>query len=420
MVRETNAEVLVVGAGPVGMTTALLLAERGVRAALIDGAGGTAAQSYACALHPHSLELLDRFGLSAEILEWGRRIDTVAFYEGPSRRAEIRFSELATKFPFIVVLPQNALEWLLERTLNRLAGIKVNWHHRLADLRSRSTGVVATVDELGGTSLGYIVPHWEVTVQNTTQVSAAYLVGADGHGSLVRRCLGIEFEQAGEPELFAVFEFESGAELGSEVRVVLDESTTNVLWPLPGGRCRWSFQVACQEPGEEFPAKDRRSVWVDDPVVDQQTKQHLQKLIQERAPWFTGNLKDLDWVSRVQFERRLAQRFGDGRCWLVGDAAHQTGPVGMQSFNVGLREADELAEAMHNTLRNGAAGRVFEVCEREWREEWQQLLGLKGALKVPGDADDWVKRRAAKILPCLPASGGDLVRCARQLQIELP
>jgi 2-polyprenyl-6-methoxyphenol hydroxylase-like FAD-dependent oxidoreductase len=420
MVRETNAEVLIAGAGPVGMTTALLLAEQGVKVALIDAEGGTAAQSYACALHPQSLELLDRFGLSAEILEWGQRIDTVAFYEGPSRQAEIKLADLPAKFPFVVVLPQNALEWLLERTLNRLAGIKVNWRHRLSDLRSSGSGVVANVDQLGGTSLGYIVPHWEVIVQDTTQVAAAFLVGADGHASLVRRCLGIEYERVGQPELFAVFEFETNAELGSEVRVVLDDATTNVLWPLPGGRCRWSFQVAGEDASEEFPEKDRRSVWIDDPEADQRIKRHLQKLVLERASWFTGNVKEISWVGHVQFGRRLAKRFGDGRCWLVGDAAHQTSPVGVQSLNVGLREAGGLAETLQNVLRGGAAGNVFENYDRRWREEWQRLFGLKGAPKASGNADDWVRRHAAGILPCLPASGDDLAQCMKQIQLELP
>ncbi len=419
MVQETNADVLVVGAGPVGMTTALLLMERGVKAALIDTESGTAAQSYACALHPHSLELLDRFGLIKEILEWGRRVDTVAFYEGPSRRAEVKLAALTGKFPFAVVLPQNALEWLLERTLNRLAGIEVHWHHRLADLRSGAGGVVAHVDELSGTSLGYIVPHWEEIVRNTTQVSAPALVGADGHRSLVRRCLGIDYERVGDPELYWVLEFETDAEPANEVRVVLSESTTNVLWPLPGLRYRWSFQISPATAGEEFPEKDRKSTWIDDPELNQRIKQHAQKLVAQRAPWFRGEIQKLDWVSYVQFERRLVKHFGDGRCWLAGDAAHQTSPVGVQSLNLGFREAEAIATALRSSLNDKAPANVFETFDQRFRKDWQQLLGLNGALKPAAGAGDWVKRHAARILPCLPASGEHLAQCLSQLNLEL-
>ncbi len=420
MVPETHTDVLVVGAGPVGMVTALLLTERGVKAALIDTESGTAAQSYACALHPHSLELLDRFGLIKEILEWGRRVDTIAFYEGPTRRAEIKLSALSGKFPFAVVLPQNALEWLLERTLNRLAGIEINWHHRLADLRSGVGGVVAHVDELSGTSLGYIVPHWEEIVRNTTQVSVPALVGADGHRSLVRRCLGIDYERVGESELYWVIEFETDAEPGSEVRVVLDENTANVLWPLPGGRCRWSFQISPAVAGEEFPEKDRKTAWIDDPELNQRIKQHAQKLVTQRAPWFRGEMQKLDWVSYVQFERRLVKRFGDGRCWLAGDAAHQTSPVGVHSLNLGFCEAEAIATALKNSLSAKAPATLFETFDQRFRKGWQQLLGLNGVLKASAGADDWVKRRAARILPCLPASGEHLAQCLSQLRLELP
>jgi NADPH-dependent dioxygenase len=425
MVRETNAEVLIVGAGPVGMTTGLLLAEQDVKAALIDTESSTAAQSYACALHPRSLAVLDRFGLIKEILEWGRRIDTVAFYEGTTRRAEIKLSALAgnsqspVKFPFLVVLPQNALEWLLERTFSRLAGAEVNWHHRLADLRSDAGGVVAHVDELGGTALGYIVPHWEQIVRNTARVSVPALVGADGHRSLVRRCLGIAYEQVGEPELYWVLEFETEAGPGNEVRIVLDETTTNVLWPLPGNRCRWSFQVVPGGANEEFPEKERRSNWMDDPHINQRITDHARKLVQQRAPWFHGEFRKLDWVSYVQFERRLARHFGDGRCWLAGDAAHQTGPVGVQSLNLGLREAGEIAAAIKASLRGENSTSIFETFDQRNRKQWLQLLGLNGALKTTSATDDWVKRRAARILPCLPASGDDLAQCLTQLHLEL-
>ena len=94
------------GAGPVGMLTALLLSEKGVPVKLIDKEQRTTTRSYACALHPGTLRLLDSVGLAEEVLRQGRRIETVAFYEGDSRRAEIRLSQLPGKFPCAVVMPQ--------------------------------------------------------------------------------------------------------------------------------------------------------------------------------------------------------------------------------------------------------------------------------------------------------------------------
>ena len=420
MALDKTSDVLVVGAGPVGMTAALLLTQRGVDTTVIDAKGGPAARSYACALHPQSLELFDRLGLAEEILQLGRRFGTMAFYEGTERRAEIKLSALSRKFPFLLVLPQNQLESLLERALNRHAGIPVHWHHQLSDLKEDVKGVVAAVDRLAGSSTGYIVPHWEMMVKETVEIGATFVVGADGHHSLVRQRIGLDYVQAGEPELFTVFEFETEEALEDEVRVVLDASTTNVLWPLPGGRCRWSFQEKRANAASEFPEKARRSVWIEDPETNKRVQNSLQGLFRERAPWFSAKVKQFDWVGHVQFERQLVKLFGNEQCRLIGDAAHQTGPVGVQSFNVGLREADSLAETLKSLLEKGEKRNAFDLWEQQWRGEWEQLLGIKGPLKSNDTTDKWVAQHAARILPCVPASGDDLIICLSQVHLSLP
>src|SRR6266496_73377 len=108
--KKHQTEVLVVGAGPVGLLTGILLAERGIEFQIIDSEERTAARSYACALHPSTLQLLDRLGLAQAVLEHGRRIPKIAFYEGESRRAQVDLSELGGDYPFLLVLPQSSLE----------------------------------------------------------------------------------------------------------------------------------------------------------------------------------------------------------------------------------------------------------------------------------------------------------------------
>src|SRR6266516_150270 len=110
MLREETTEVLVAGAGPVGMITAILLAENGIRVKVVDKESSTATHSYACALHPGSLQLMEQIGLAEDIIKMGRRVDTVGLYDGKRRRAEIKLSGLAGDFPFVVVLPQRALK----------------------------------------------------------------------------------------------------------------------------------------------------------------------------------------------------------------------------------------------------------------------------------------------------------------------
>ena len=289
--REERTEVLVVGAGPVGLWTALLLAEAGVETIIIDREERTTARSYACALHPQTLARLQRLGLAQALLEQGRRVPTVAFYDHEARRAELRLSELGGDFPFLLILPQNALEHLLEERLRR-AGVSVRWNHRFDSFTNEEELVAATVEKLGGTSTGYIVPHWETVVRDRWPVRAQFLLGANGHNSLVRQRLGIEYERIGGPEFFAAYEFVSEAPSEAEVRVVLDDATTNVLWPLPENRCRWTFQLLQSEIPAEFPDKERRAARLAQPPVDERIRQYVERVAQRRAPWFTAGVRE--------------------------------------------------------------------------------------------------------------------------------
>jgi 2-polyprenyl-6-methoxyphenol hydroxylase-like FAD-dependent oxidoreductase len=416
--RDERTEVLVVGAGPVGLFSALLLAEAGLQVNIIDREQRTAARSYACALHSQTLRLFARLNLAAPLLEIGHRVSTVAFYDHETRRAEINLTELQNDFPFLLILPQNAVEALLEQRL-RKAGVNVHWNHRLDTLQDDTEEVLATVEELAGTSTGYIVPHWEMVVKRRSEVRAQFVLGADGHHSTLRQRLGIESQRVAGPFFFAAYEFESEP-TNDELRVVLDNTSTNVLWPLPGNKCRWTFQLTHPHSGTEFPEKERRAVRLSQPAVDEKIKDYVLRAAKNRAPWFSASVKEIDWCTEVVFEHSLARQFGRNRSWLVGDAAHQTGPVGVQSMNVGFAEAETIAGDILKVLRQTSPPALLETYDRHWQAEWKRLLGLTGGLKTRNNTNPWVRDRAARILPCLPASDGDLTALASQLSLDYP
>ena len=419
MSRTDETEVLVVGAGPVGMLTALLLAEEGIGVKVIDREYRTAAHTYACALHPATLQLLDRIGLAKEMCALGRPIESVAFYEGESRRAELKLADLPGEFRHALVLPQSNFEDLLEQRLASRSKTKVFWNHRLSEMRFEGKTMVAGIEKLAQTAKGYIVSEWDWTVQKELTTRAAYLVGADGHNSTVRSRLGIEYERLSEPEKFAVFEFETDVDPGNELRIVMDDATTNVLWPLPGNRCRWSFQLVKAADAGEFPEKDRESVRIVQHDADERVRRIAERLARSRAPWFKGTIKDVQWSVRISFEHRLAKQFGQNRAWLVGDAAHQTGPVGAQSMNAGLLEAEDLVGRLKRILRDGAPRQLLDTYERVHRTHWDQLLGRSGAPEAKRSAEPWVKAHSARILPCVPASGEHLAQLLGQIGLEL-
>jgi 2-polyprenyl-6-methoxyphenol hydroxylase-like FAD-dependent oxidoreductase len=400
------------------MLAALLLTQNGIKTRIIDQESRTAGHSYSCALHPRSIQLLHRAGIAADAIEFGRRIDSVGFYEGSERCAEVKLSELPVEFPFALVLEQSALENLLEQKL-RQAEVRINWDHRLASLEMGDWGATAKIEELGMTGKGYGVPDFEAGVKQNLQAQARFIVGADGSNSQVRTRLGIRFERVGAPQHFAVYEVETGGGCDHEARVVLGDTTASVLWPLSDTRCRWSFEVDPGEEADDFPAKERDRMFVVEQAGEQDGLHQLRRLMNDRAPWFQSEIQDIIWTADVQFHPRLARQFGRNLCWLAGDAAHQTGPVGMQSMNIGLREAADLADVLTQILRKDGSRDLLKGYDRAHWGEWSRLLGFKTETASTGTAAEWVRRRAARIVGSIPASGADLTCLLKQLGIDL-
>ncbi len=418
MFGKHTTDVLVVGAGPVGLYAALELAERGLEVEIIDGQWRTAAHSYALALHPASLELLDGLGLTEELLEHGHRVDTVAFYDGAERRSELKLSALPIKYPFVLVLPQQALEDAFEQRLKE-RDISVQWSHRLASLETGGERAKARIHKLIKESSGYAYSTTGWVIDKTIETRARFVLGADGLHSAVRRALDIDFEEIGNRLFFGVFEFNAELPSPNELRVVLDENTNNVLWPMRDNHFRWSFQL--EDSFELVPqtrTKSRLIVQVGEDTFPFLSEEKLHELLATRAPWFDAEVGEITWSVAVRFEYRLASSFGRDNAWLAGDSAHVTAPVGVQSMNVGFREARDLAEAIDAVVHKNASRDLLDAYGRERRQEWRRLLGLDG-VEAASDAGDWVRERRGRIVPCIPASGDDLHRALEQVGLKI-
>ncbi len=408
MFGNKHFEILVVGAGPVGMTTALLLAQQGIRVGVIDREAGPARRSYACALHPRSLEVLEQAGVIQDVLANGHRIGSIGFYEGSRRQAGVEFATLEARHPYVLVLPQSTLESLLAQKLARSSNVTLLWNHRLTDLDRKVSHIVARVDRLAKSAKGYSVPDVDWATESTLEIPCRYLIAADGHHSHVRRCLGIDYERTGPPQRFTVFELVSDASAGSEMKVVWHQQTASVLWPFAGRRCRWGFQLSQAEAVTEDWTKERDGLDIMETPGEEDSEHRLRKLLAARVPWFEQPIQTVEWSTEIQFEQRLAREFGHGRCWLVGDAAHQLGPVGMKSMNVGLAEGADLARRLGGVFHGRIEAGPLLAYDQVHRGEWRRLLGIEGRTVASGSATPWVAQHAADIPAMIPASGEHL------------
>jgi 2-polyprenyl-6-methoxyphenol hydroxylase-like FAD-dependent oxidoreductase len=397
MFSHPDPEVLVVGAGPVGLVAALFLQQLGIRVEIIDTHQRTTQHSYALAIHPRTLRILDEAGLAPELIGAGRKLTTVAYYEGRERRAEIDYSTLASEHPYLLVIRQSLLERTAEKALRRMK-LKVQWGHRLQALTVDGATLRAEVAQLDQVAMGYPIARSEWVVVKSKTIRPAYVIGADGYDSAVRRMSGIESEEHGAGQLFSVYEIQAAGELPAEVRVILDPDLTSVYWPLEEGRCRWGFQI--RDASEHAASMER-----------------LEQLIAARAPWYAARPTQIYWSTLGLFERRLTRDFGKGRVWLAGDAAHQAAPVGVHSMNSGLVEAHELAARISRILRAKGAPSLLEEFATETHKAWRRLLDSDGAVRAHPEAGPWVSENAARILACVPASGDDLTSLVQQIGI---
>jgi len=404
---DTRPDVLVVGAGPVGMSAALALVRRGIAPLLVDDGWRPASHTYAVGLHPTSLDLLARLGVDTVLQTRGQRVDGIFLYENGHQREWIGLAELPAEHPFLLAISQAALEEELAAALSA-TGVRVLWNHRVKTLSGASSPRVELERlEKESTGYGYATSVW--VVDKRWSVQPRFVIGADGHASLVRRSLGIELEERGEALRYLAVEVAlPNGDAGRALRILLSDDRADAVWPLRDGQCRCSLELpSTQEEEQRF---KERALWAPHPAGVEE----LARFVGDRVPWI-GRGSGIGWSGVARFERRLATTYGRDAVWLAGDAAHTTSPLGVQSLNMGLREGIALGEAIADEIQ-GVRGDALQRYQADFRQEWDLLHGLQSV----SARDPWVQAAAPRLIPALPATGPALLHLLRRLGAEVP
>jgi 2-polyprenyl-6-methoxyphenol hydroxylase-like FAD-dependent oxidoreductase len=376
----TRSDVLIVGAGPTGLVLALWLAKQGVSVRIIDRTGEPGTTSRALALQARTLELYRQLDLAAAVVERGYKVPAVNLWARGEHAARLGFESIGEKltpFPFLEIFPQDQHERLLIERLESL-GVSVE---RCAELTAFSdTG--ERIDARLRTADGR-----EETCE------ARYLAGCDGARSRVREILGTGFPGGTYRQLFYVADIEgAGPCVNGELNVDLDEADFLAVFPLAGaGRARLIGTVRDER------ADHAESLRFED--VSVRAIAHL-KL----------EVRKINWFSTYHVHHRVAEHFGKGRAFLLGDAAHIHSPVGGQGMNTGIGDAINLAWKLAAVLGGRATQALLDTYEPERIGFAQRLVGTTDRIFSFVSADGWIAdavrtRIAPLVLPRAVALG---------------
>jgi len=330
-------DVLVVGAGPTGLTLAAELAAVGVRCRLVDRGLDRVHESRALAIQPRTLEVLAGLGVTDELIAGGNRAVQLRLHV-PGRVLTVPMFDLGlddTAYPFLLFLSQAETERILGEHLAAV-GVRVERGVELTGLGDAADAATATLRHRGGRE--------EV-------VSARYVVGCDGGHSTVRRLAGIGFEGGSYPQTFVLADCEAdGVEPGA-AHVFVSETGMLLFFPLVRP-ATWRL-LTMRPPADRTPP--------DAPVV----LDEVQALASSYSGGAAVRLHDPVWLTNFRLHHRAATRYRAGRVFLAGDAAHVHSPAGAQGMNTGIQDAVNLGWKLAHVLRGVTDPALLDTYEAE-------------------------------------------------------
>ncbi|NVN48383.1 FAD-dependent oxidoreductase [Mycolicibacterium hippocampi] len=334
MATSPAIPVLIVGAGPTGLTAALELSRLGVAVRIVDRSAQPSSESRALAVQARTLELLRVRGVSDTMLALGNRAHAAALYADGRKLAPIELHRMPSDFNFILMLAQSETERLLAEQLER-QGVKVERGVEVTAVRDR--GAERPVEVTLSSGIG-----------EREALAASYVIAADGPHSTIRKALGVGFPGRTLPHNYVLADLRvEGAVPQDQVSIFLAAGGFIALFPMGNSR----FRLMATDP--------RKTVGDDDPTVAQ-----IQELY-DRAAHIPARLHSPNWSSRFRINSRHVPALRSGRVFLGGDAAHVHSPAGGQGMNLGIQDMINLAWKLAMVLDGRAKPDLLDTYSSE-------------------------------------------------------
>lgn len=380
-----DTDVLVAGAGPIGLTAAIELNRRGISCRVVDPLTEPPQYAKAVGIQPRTLEVFEGMGILHAILDQSIPMRGQVVYVNGANVGELELG-LPADVPFgFTCVPQYATEQVLRDDLAH-RGLEVERGVRVTGFTQDDDGVTAALSD--GT------------------VRARYLIGADGAHSVVRKALGCSFDGAAFEEQYMLGDVEVDWSLprGYALRAMhqTDGKTDDLLVciPLPGrGRYRMSMLVP-----PELSAAPAGGDGIAHGFESGRAPQlsDIQTVLDRLSPE-PVTARNLRWSSVFRISHRIVDSYGSGRVFIAGDAAHIHPPTGAQGMNTGIQDAHNLAWKLALAVRGEAAAGLLATYDAERRPVGEEVVGRTVASARAGigaDSTDpsYIMRREAQLL----------------------
>src|SRR5215469_13775957 len=344
--QDGTTDVLIVGAGPTGLTMACELLRRGITCRILDKAAAPGITSRAVGIMPRTLEVFEQMGIIEEVMSKGVRAG-MRIYERQRLLLHMDFHALvsdANPYPFPVMLPQQMTEAVLDALLRRVGG-NVERPKEVTGFRQVGRAVIVSIHHLQDDTFEDIRARW--------------LIGCDGAHSVIRKTLHLPFEGRTYDEVCLMGDVcLDWSRSPSDVYTWLHPEGQLGIAPLPNHQWRLIATFAPRV-GHEVP---------------EASVEGFQRLLRERAADSTTTVSQPTWMSTFTINRRMVSTLRKERVFLAGDAAHVHSPIGGQGMNTGIQDAFNLAWKLALVIKGKADDALLETYQDERLPIARQVL----------------------------------------------
>lgn len=360
--------VLIVGAGPVGLTMAAALHQHGVDYRIIDKRAEQTQTSNAAVIHSRSMEMLDDLGIIDTFIKRGQRIDNVSVNRGKTNLAKIPTAQIDSHYNFMLSIPQNISEEILNHDLEKV-GKPVERNQTLTTIKQTNDGIIADIVDAN---------------QQTEQIHCRYLVACDGSHSTVRELLDVPFTGTDIEQQFILADAHIPTDYpDNEFTIYFHPDGPLAVFPFKNGKAR----ILATMIDSDHDPKQPVSLLEVQAIADKRSANQLKVL-------------SANWMSSFWIHSKMLGKFRKNNIFFVGDAAHIHSPAGGQGMNTGMQDAYNLAWKLALSLKDVVKSNLLDSYDEERKPNATTLLSnterMTTMILIRNPILQWLRQKVLK------------------------